>query len=569
MSKYDGDRNGISARAKRTPLPRLCRPVAQRFSRYFLTAASALLCLAANGFPAWAAPPKLTSLFPSGGQVGTTVAIEAKGTFDPWPVQIWVNRPGVEVRALEEKGKLSAAVAADALPGVYWVRLYNAEGAAPAWPFVVGLVAEVAEQEPNDLPAKAQAIDAPQAVVNGRLERRGDVDCFAVELSAGQTLVAEIESQRRLESPLDASLEIVSPQGFVLAHNDDDQGLDPRIVYTAPAAGKYLVRTYGFPAAPDSTIGLVGGDKFLYRLTLSTTGFIDRAWPLALGSESSPIEAVGWNIPSEARTPAPLLPPGGREALLAHPLLANTFVVPVEAHRSIVASPTADEPAGQPIELPVTISGRIAQAQRKQAYRFTAAAGENWLFRVESRQLGFPLDPVLELFDAAGKSLARVDDVGGNRDAEIAFATPADGEYRLTVADLHRRGGERFVYRLRAERPAPDFTLSLAAESYSVAAGADLEIPVAVERRHGFNQPIKISLVGLPEGVHTEPVVSPVEGEEAKAVKLAVKCDHPFAGPVQVVGQSEGDAPLERRATSPIAERTSRTDHPWLTVTKP
>ena len=111
------------------------------------------------------------------------------------------------------------------------------------------------------------------------------MDGFAVALTRGQTLVASLEAERHLGSPMDAVLQVVSPDGFVLAQNDDDIGRDPRIVFEAPSAGTYIVRLFAFPAKPDSSIRFAGGSDYVYRLTLTTGGFIDYAFPLAVGRD--------------------------------------------------------------------------------------------------------------------------------------------------------------------------------------------------------------------------------------------------------------------------------------------
>ncbi len=63
-----------------------------------------------------AAAPELRSLFPSGVQVGQSVDVEAKGKFDKWPAQVWVDRPGLQLQLATDKGKLKAVAADDAEP---------------------------------------------------------------------------------------------------------------------------------------------------------------------------------------------------------------------------------------------------------------------------------------------------------------------------------------------------------------------------------------------------------------------------------------------------------------------
>src|SRR5205823_705028 len=99
---------------------------------------AALFTLLCCGAPASAKPPTLDWLYPAGGQRAQTVEVTASGSFGRWPAQVWVDGPGVEVRPLAEKGKLSVSIASDAVPGLRWVRVYDEEGASTLRPFEVG-----------------------------------------------------------------------------------------------------------------------------------------------------------------------------------------------------------------------------------------------------------------------------------------------------------------------------------------------------------------------------------------------------------------------------------------------
>src|SRR5258708_3962448 len=140
--------------------------------------------------PALSAGPEVTHIFPAGGQRGQTVEITAAGTLANWPVQVWGDRPGGVVSASGDKGKLNVGIDAQAMPGLYWLRLHDTEGASAPQAFIVGTIPEVLEQEPNNEPRSPQPLAAPAVVVNGRLAPAGDVDGFAVNLARGQTLVA-------------------------------------------------------------------------------------------------------------------------------------------------------------------------------------------------------------------------------------------------------------------------------------------------------------------------------------------------------------------------------------------
>jgi hypothetical protein len=529
-------------------------------------------CLVAR---APAAPPALTYLFPAGAQQGTTVEVTAGGTFGRWPVQAWVDGQGVAVQALNDKGKLSVAVATDAVPGTYWVRLCDEEGASSLRPFVVGTLPEVAEQEPNNDPKKPHVLASAQVTVNGRLNPGGDVDGFAVQLRKGQTLVASLEANGLLGSPMDGVLQVVSADGFVLATNHDYHDLDPQIVFPVPADGTYVVRTFAFPATPDSGIRFAGGELYIYRLTLTTGGFADHPSPLAV-SRSNPgqVELRGWNIPDAATTLAVASGDGSDSVVLAHPQVANTAVVRLEPHPTAVEVEPNDRQHPQPLELPVTVSGRIDPAGDVDVYHFQAKKGQKLFFQVEARRLGYPLDPVLRLTDAAGQTLAQMDDPGSRRDRtrdpEFAYTVPEDGPLRLEVRDLHGAGGFRYVYRLRAVVAEPDYDLTLAADRFVLTPGKPLDIPVTVERRNGFDREIEIRVDGLPEGVTAPPVQSPPTGGGAKSVTLRLTANAgPFAGPIRVVGNVTGQPESVRTARSAVTGLSAFTTRLWLTGLKP
>ena len=435
-----------NARALR---PRLAAAALRRSPVVVLGAALAWVTMATAVV---AAGPELRSLMPSGGQRGATIEVSAAGNFPNWPVQAWVDRPGLTLTP-GEKGKLTIAIAPDAAAGVYWIRLADSDASAAPRPFIVGTLAEVNEHEPNNRPAEAQPVSGP-VVVNGRFGASGDVDAFAVDLEQGQTLVASLTGNESLGSPMDSVLEIVSTRGGTLAFNHDRRGLDPRIEFTAPRADRYVVRAFAFPSTPNSTIAFAGGDQYVYRLTLTTKTFVDYPWPLAVTrGRSTPLTLFGWNIPESGKLATMRADGAADELFDADGLLAAP--VAVENHATRCEAEPNDLPDGEPIELPVTVSGRIEKPRDVDVFRFEARKGESLTFQLESRALGYPLDAVLAITDATGKQLARVDDLPGTRDASLTFTPPTDGSYCVVVSDLNRQGSPRHVYRLRARARSP------------------------------------------------------------------------------------------------------------------
>ncbi len=520
--------------------------------------------------PVNAAPPALNYLYPAGAQRGTSTEVVAGGTFERWPVRAWCDNAAIDVQPHKDKGKLTVVVPADAAPGVYWIRLADDQGASGLRPFIVGTLPEVMEKEPNDDYRKAQPLDK-SCVVNGRLEKTGDVDCFSIKLTKGQTLVASLEANRTLGSPMDGVLQIVSATGAVLAENNDYHDLDPQIVFTAPADGTYVVRAYAFPASPDSSIAFAGGELFVYRLTVTTDAFVEHAFPLAVQrGQPGEVELVGWNLPEAARKVR--IPAGdGADANVFHPKAANAALVRLEPHATVVKARTADGKEPQTLALPTTVSGMLDAPKTPDRYQFVAKKGQKMVFQLESRALGFALSGVLRLTDAGGKVLARAEEPPpqptGARDAVLTFTVPQDGTYHIEVADLHGEAGPRRVYCLRALLARPDYQLTLAADRFTIAPGKPLEIAVAVERREAFAGEIEITADGLPKGVTVTPVKVKA-GDKTATLRFTAASDA-LSGSVRIAGRVEGDAELTRTATSTPAPLKVATTHVWLTVSKP
>src|SRR5262249_58680784 len=97
----------------------------------------------------------------------------------------------------------------------------------------------------------------------------------------------------RLGSPLDSLLEIMDPNGRVIAENDDTFGADSFVRFTAATDGKYQVRI--------RDANFKGGQAYVYRLTLTAGPYIDRVFPLGTkrGSKTR-FQLSGQSVPGAA-----------------------------------------------------------------------------------------------------------------------------------------------------------------------------------------------------------------------------------------------------------------------------
>ncbi len=432
--------------------------------------------------------PELTRLMPSGGQAGTVIEVEATGKFPIWPMQAWSDTDSIRWSFEEGSGKLKATIDERTQPGLHWLRLFHPNGATSVRPFVVSKYPEQIEVEPNNRLAEANAIGALPRCVNGVLSKRGDVDTYSLLLVKGQNLVATVDAEQMLHSPVDANLQLLDSDGFLLEESLDHFGLDPSMEWIAPRDGKYLIRVFGFPATPDQTIAFGGGDAWIYRLRLQPD-----AEPLSESSPSSQIK-IQTMEPDQA-----------------------------------IARDTA-----LPIELPARISGRIERYGQHRFLRFQAIAGQQYRLQLRARNRGSNLDASIALLDAQGKQLSQQDDVGNDRDPDLKWKAPADGEYTIDIQDFHQAGGQNFDFELSVSLLLPDFRLSISNDLIQSTVGKETEIEVKVERECDFAGEITISLDGAFEGVESSAVKSIHGSDTAKKVTLRVKCAVPFQGPVSV-----------------------------------
>lgn len=563
-----------------------------------------------------AAPPKLNYLYPAGARRGQTAPVTASGEFSTWPLVIWADRPGVVATCDKEKGKLNIEVAVDAVPGIYWLRLTDGEGASPPRPFIVGTLPEIAETEPNDAPDKPQVVE-PRIVVNGKLGRSGDADGYRVELKRGQTLVASAQANSILGSPLDGVIQVCElverpyttgqtrvVEAYVAVQSHDAVGLDPQLAFTAPKDGPYLVRLFAFPATPDSSIRFAGGENFVYRLTLTTGALVDHALPLALPREGGRVWLGGWNlwdnvaaitVPAARTAADPLTPPDGPVEWVWHAESAGAApLVRIDQGYS-VTSQVNDLLHPQEVLLPVTISGRLSAPGDVDVFAVHAKKDEKLRLRVAAKALGFQTDATLAVLDDSGKIVAEADDTGrDDRDPQLDFTAPADGRYRLLVRDLAGRGDARMVYRLTIEPVRPDFSLALSADSFVLEAGKPLEIPVNITVRDGLREAIEFHALNLPHGVTAEPVKFQPTGDtptsssgsgrrggkrgntqapSGPSVKLVLKAEasavQPGGTPIRIEGRLAGSSPLIRFARFPLNLPLAGSHHAvWLTLRK-
>jgi hypothetical protein len=209
--------------------------------------------------------PFITSVFPLGGKAGTQAPIVIGG----WNLP--VASTTLDLQGVE--------------PGVYPYAVRNKVQVSNRVSFLVDRLPECLKKSPSDSVTNAQQV-TPPIIINGHIDRPGDVDVFRFEGHTGDQIVAEVYA-RRLDSPLDSVLKLTDAAGKQLAFNDDheDKGsglnthhADSYLTATLPVNGTYFL--YLWDAQQK------GGRAYSYRLRLSSPrpDFELRAVPSSLSS---------------------------------------------------------------------------------------------------------------------------------------------------------------------------------------------------------------------------------------------------------------------------------------------
>jgi WD40 repeat protein len=144
---------------------------------------------------------------------------------------------------------------------------------------------------------------------------------------------------------------------------------------------------------------------------------------------------------------------------------------------------------------------------------------------------------------------------GYGKDSFLTFDPPADGDYRVRVADARGRGGPLFAYRLTVRPPRPDFTVSFSPTAPAVAKGAARSVNVTARRIDGYDGPIAVRLENLPPGFSAPATTIPA-GENNTSFALAAAPDAAVpaaAAPLKLLARAEiGGKEIVREVTGDV-----------------
>ncbi|MEK7678513.1 MAG: hypothetical protein AAB676_22015 [Verrucomicrobiota bacterium] len=555
---------------------------------------------------------RLSTIFPPGGQLGTTFEMSATGADLDEALQIHFSHAGLAAKpkvaastGQADPNKFLVTISSNTPPGIYDVRLVGRFGISNPRAFAVGILPETAAKQPNHTPETAAEISL-ESTVNAHAEANA-VDFFKFTAKKEQRVLIECQA-KDIDSRMDPVLVLLDASGKELERNRRGGLLD----FTAVADGPFLLKVHDHLYR--------GGEDYFYRLSLSMGPHIDFIFPPAgLPGTKSQYVLYGHNLPGGAPAqqwmmdgkpldqltveielpdeplakqrlaslakPVSSVLDGIEYRLQAGPRVSNPVLL------SFAAAPVVpeQEPNGKPSEaqkiaLPCEYAGHFFPPGDQDWVAFDAKKGEVYWLEVLSQRLGWPTDPfvlvqrvaknsegaeqvsdVKELYDADA-NIGGVEFNTATRDPVWRFEVNDDGAYRVQIRDLfqHASRNPPGLYRLSIRKATPDFRLVALPlppppinKDAKVATvwtpflrwGETLPIKVIAFRRDDFSGEIRLSIEGLPLGVICSD--GRIEtGQNAGVLLLtAAETAAPWTGAVKVVGKARiGGTEVAREA---------------------
>jgi hypothetical protein len=371
-------------------------------------------------------PPTINSVSPRGVPRGATTELTVEGLNLAKASAVFFSVPGIQARILRIKelpdgpdvrlgsnGGVSTVdvgplpprnevtleldISAEAEIGPVDFRLQTPLGTSPAARFLIEpYYGESADREPNDTPEDAVEVFTP-AILVGAISKPGDVDYYKVTVKAGEQLVFE-NGAAMLGSALEPVIGIYdADQALVKEYGLEGGRSAQYFAHRFEKAGAYYVKIADYEEG--------GSSRHFYRIKVGKFPLVLAAYPLGVRKgQTTPIALAGFNL-GAGKVAVPGEPTPEYESSVVLRPKAGAGKSFNKVMLALGDEPEVEAAAGQFIQAPVTLNGRLMAA--KSDFRFKARKGEKLVLEVNASRLGSPLDSVLEILDAKGDPVER------------------------------------------------------------------------------------------------------------------------------------------------------------------
>ena len=508
---------------------------------------------------------KLTSgyLFPAGGQVGTTVEIEAGGLNINKAVKVMFNHPGIKGQVipvvesaankrkrrrlndqsspqLADKVKIKITIAKDVPCGLYDLRLQSAKGLSNKLPFEVSSYPNFIENKKSSLKQPNKVTSLP-AVLCGYVSP-GGIDYFQFSGKKGETLVASVKGRQLVPYIADAVpgwfqpvIKILDSKGKEVAYSDDyHHYVDPVIITTLPKDDDYTLMIH------DAIYR--GREDFNYRIEIGSIPFVTGRYP-AYGVAGKKVkqELEGANL-TNTKVVTKVKSEGYNQVTYTNSTGTSNAVPFYTLPRGIKLVQYPKDIAT--LNVYTAISDSLTSKAKVKRYKIEGEKRVPIIIELIGRRNGSRIDAIMRLKDKRGKVVAKMDDtedpiqglVTFHADPVLKYTPKVNGEYTLEVEDLHRGHGKDYHYLLRYHTNMPSFNAFVSPAYITTPSGGTSLFHVDVTGK--LRRPANLVIKGLPKGYTTSSLklrggrrwdvsITAPKGAPVKRIPIELEMEYP------------------------------------------
>lgn len=513
--------------------------------------------------PLYAQKLSMGYLYPAGGQVGTTVEIEAGGLNINKAVKVLFSHPDIkgEIEPIKEsatskrrrrrlndqsspqladKVKIKITIGGNVPCGLYDLRLQGPKGVSNMLPFEVSSYPNFLENK-NSWPKRPNEVYSLPVVLCGYVSP-GGVDYFRFSGRKGETIVAAVKGRQLVPYIADAVpgwfqpvIKILDAQGKEIAYSDDYyHHVDPVIITTLPKDGKYTLMIH------DAIYR--GRQDFNYRIQLGVIPFVTGRYP-AYGVAGKKVkqQLEGVNLGTTKAT-AKVKKEGYHHLSFTNDIGTSNAVPFYAVPKGIRLIHSPKE--GTELTLTNAVADSLTSESRIKRYKIYAEDKDPIIVELVGRRNDSRIDAVMRLRNRYGRIVATVDDTEDplqglmtfHADPVIKYTPRVGEELTLEVEDLHRGYGKDYHYLLRRHKQLPSFNAFVSPANITVPSGGTSSFRVDVTGK--LKRPANLVVKGLPKGFTTSSLklrggrkwdvsVTSPKGATVERFPIEVKMEYP------------------------------------------
>lgn len=502
-------------------------------------------------------------LYPAGGEVGTTVEIEAGGLNIDKATKVLFSHPGIKGEVFPVKEKASAKrkrkrltdqsspqladkinikiTIADNVPcGLYDLRLQGPKGVSNMLPFEVASYPNFVEGATSTL-RKPNRVKSLPAVLCGYVSP-GGIDYFKFSGKRGETIVASVKGRALVPYIADAVpgwfqpvIKIVDSKGREVAYSDDyHHHVDPVIITTLPKDGDYTLMIH------DAIYR--GREDFNYRIQLGVIPFVTGRYP-AYGVVGKRVKQriEGVNLGTTKAT-VKVKKEGYNQVTFTNSIGTSNAVPFYALPKGIRLLNSPKD--GAELMLTNAITDSLTAKSKIKRYKIYAEAGEQVIVELIGRRNDSRIDAVLRLRNAQGRIVAEADDTEDPTRGLMTFHADPILKYKarrnemmtLEVEDIHRGYGKDYHFLLRRHEQLPSFNAFVSPANITIPSGGTSMFNIDIKGK--LKRPAHIEVEGLPKGYTTSTTkllrgkkwnvsITAPKGAEVKRFPIEVKLNYP------------------------------------------